>query len=1520
VRIVFRTLLSIALLVVVQPMGLLHVDPAYAATAGGYYGISASPDGARAFASPGGIAGDLSGNVYVADTQNNRIKVLTAAGALQEVWGTRGSGAGQFRDPEGVAVSLSGRVYVADTGNSRVQVFDSSGNYLETWGGPGEADGSFANPVGIAVDTAGNVFVSDTGNSRIQKFSSAGVHLATWGSYGSADGQLSGGRGIAVDAGGYIYVADANNLRIQKFNASGTYVTQWGPYAGPGGTYVSRYVAPYGVAVDGSGSIYIADAGGSVIEKCSSTGIVQATWGSLGSGSGQFDSPRGVVARSGGGIYVADSGNSRIEALDSSGVWVGSWSGLGSGPGELDTPNDSVVATSGLTYVADTGNNRVQILGSDGSYISSWGATGSGAGQFIGPKGIALSSSSTVFVADTGNHRIQSFDASGTHITTFGGSGSLAGQFSSPEDVVIGPSGDVYVADTGNNRVQRLSAAGASLSLWGSFGTGNGQFRAPSGIAVDSSGDVYVVERENHRVQKFSSDGAHLLTWGEWGSTTGEFIAPEGIAVGPSGDVYVADRGNDRIQRFTPSGAFVAAFGMSGAQLGEVNEPVGVDVTSDGRIFVTERGNHRVQVFGHDSVAPVTTAYGVSVGWVSTPTKVTLVASDDAASVAQTLYKVVPPGVNATTIPESLYQGPFTISSDGETRVYYRSIDAVGNEEVAKMVRVRIDSTPPAGVFTIGDGSGYSIVATVSVVSSITGANEMCFDTGAGFSSWVAFSPSTTLTVPGDGVYTVTAQYRDSLSNTSSLQHDLTVDSVAPVTLASGVPSVWATSAVSVTLVATDGTSGVDEVLYRRNSDPEQVYSSAIPVSEEGTTTIAYRAVDLAGNAEEWNLVTVRVDTIPPSGEFNLDAGAASTTTETVTARSLVPDALEMRFDIGDGSGYDVWRAYDATETLVLPGEAVHTVTAQYRDKAGLVLTASDSIIVDHTAPSTVASGVPDGWTNDPVTVTLTASDAVAGVGTIRYSIDDGIEQVFVGVTTSFTVTTEGTTTVTYYSIDAAGNSEAENTVIVRIDTIRPWGTFAIGDGAYYVSSLDTDLISDMQAAEEMRFDLGLGFGSWHAFAPTEATSLSDEGLHVVGAEYRNKAGLVTTRTASVVVDMTTPSTVANVSASSVTTAFVTLEADDSSAVTHVSGVDKTHYRIDGGAWLTYASPIVVTGAGAHIVEYYSVDGVGNRELTKSTPFMVLRAQYTPVSIAGENRYSTAVAVSEAAYPQGASTVVIATGINWPDALGGAALAGVHDAPILLCPTDSLPSLVIDEIERLGAENAIVLGGTSAVSGDVEAALVDLLDGNVTRFGGSNRYETARLIAQEVISRMGEAYDGTALVVTGDNYPDALSGSPLSAANVWPVYLAAPTSDPSRLASNMRADGVRNAFVLGGLNAVSGDYLSALDEGLLGTVDRLAGADRYATSVAVAEYGVSSGLAWDGVAVATGTSFPDALAGGVFAGTLGTCVLLTRSTSLPEPVAMALSAKRDEVIVVHFLGGSEAIGVEVRDAVAQILR
>jgi len=280
-------------------------------------------------------------------------------------------------------------------------------------------------------------------------------------------------------------------------------------------------------------------------------------------GNGNITLPYGIAVNSSGYVYVADTYNDRIQILSSGGAYVTEWGTSGSGAGQFYRPHDISINNSGYMYEADYGNSRIQIFTPDGKYLTKWGSYGNGTGQFKNPSAIAVNSSGYVYVADTFNDRIQVFTPGGGYVTKWGAYGTLDGYFKNTSGIAVNSSGFVFVADTNNHRIQVFTPGGAFVKKWGSGPIDyNGDFTAPSGIAVDNSDFVYVADTGNCRVQMFTPGGGYLTQWGTYGSGDGMFISPFGIAVDRSGFVYVADTWNNRIQKFaapSPIASFTAS-------------------------------------------------------------------------------------------------------------------------------------------------------------------------------------------------------------------------------------------------------------------------------------------------------------------------------------------------------------------------------------------------------------------------------------------------------------------------------------------------------------------------------------------------------------------------------------------------------------------------------------------------------------------------------------------------------------------------------------------------------------------------------------------------------------------------------------------------------------------------------------------------------------------------------------------------------------------------------------------------
>ena len=279
-------------------------------------------------------------------------------------------------------------------------------------------------------------------------------------------------------------------------------------------------------------------------------GVASLTFGSGGSGDGQFNAAWGVAVAPDGSVYVADVNNSRIQKFTAAGVFATKWGSSGAGDGEFSFASGVAVAPDGSVYVADASNDRIQKFTAAGVFVTKWGSNGTGNGQFDTPFGVAVAPDGSVYVADSWNDRIQKFDADGVFVTKWGSLGTADGQFDNPTGVAVAPDGSVYVVDYSNNRIQKFDEDGVFIAKWGSSGTGNGQFATPFGMATAPDGSVYVADRANNRIQKFDADGVFVTKWGSLGTGDGQFISPYGVAVASDGIVYALDTSNNRVQVF----------------------------------------------------------------------------------------------------------------------------------------------------------------------------------------------------------------------------------------------------------------------------------------------------------------------------------------------------------------------------------------------------------------------------------------------------------------------------------------------------------------------------------------------------------------------------------------------------------------------------------------------------------------------------------------------------------------------------------------------------------------------------------------------------------------------------------------------------------------------------------------------------------------------------------------------------------------------------------------------------------
>ncbi|GAA4169991.1 cell wall-binding repeat-containing protein [Gryllotalpicola koreensis] len=310
--------------------------------------------------------------------------------------------------------------------------------------------------------------------------------------------------------------------------------------------------------------------------------------------------------------------------------------------------------------------------------------------------------------------------------------------------------------------------------------------------------------------------------------------------------------------------------------------------------------------------------------------------------------------------------------------------------------------------------------------------------------------------------------------------------------------------------------------------------------------------------------------------------------------------------------------------------------------------------------------------------------------------------------------------------------------------------------------------------------------------------------------------------------------------------------------------------------------------------------------------------------LSGTDRFATSASIGQnfltaartgTTTPTPGGTVYVANGWSFPDALSGGAAAGLVNAPILLVSATSIPTTVRREITALSPTNIVILGGTTSVSSSVSSALVGLTKSKsasaVTRIGGADRFATSAAVATSKFSPgVANLY-----IASGATWPDALSGAAASAAasTSGPILLVQPGSIPAATAAALTTLKPKKITILGGPTAVSAGVASQLAKYTTSTVARLSGADRFATSAAIAtsKFPVGVSVAY----VVSGVDFPDALsAAPLSALTAGAPVLLTQRTTIPSSVSAALKTLKPKSIIV--IGGSASVAASVQSALA----
>jgi sugar lactone lactonase YvrE len=645
-------------------------------------GGSGEGSGAAAqFYGPNGVAVDANKNVYVADANNSTIRRIDPAGFVKTIAGIAGvtgstDGVGSaafFNTPTSVAVDSANNLYVADLNNNTIRKIALSGSdgsigtvttlaglagfsgYLDAAG----TDARFNAPNGVAVDSAGDVYVADTGNNVIRKITPGGVVSTLAGSstnVGSVDGTganawFNGPKGIAVDSARNVYVTDSDSQLIRRITPGGVVTTLAG-YAGYSG-YTSgtgsaaAFSGPSGIAVDGTGNIYVADTLNNMIRVGTPTPGVTTTTVTTTNGNTTTVVTTTVTISNGVTKTVVTTTVTGPSGTTTTVNTTENTGGTNTGLPNTGSPNSAqgqylfIFPTSvardasGNLYVADAANNTIDRVSTAGivttiagtaAVVGSSDANGTNA-LFNQPNGVALDSNGNIFVADTGNATIRKIGTDGT-VTTLAGSVSNRGNrdgsgtaawFSAPTGIAADSSGNVYVTDAFTDTIRKITPSGTVTTLAGSptvrghaDGTGSAAlFNYPTGLAVDGSGNLYVADSYNDLIRKVTSAGVVTTLAGDYDiaaaldgtGSNAYFNQPAGVALDGAGNVYVADTGNCTIRAITPGGTVTTVAGVAGlaglmdgaGSIALFNQPRGLVLDSSGNLYVADSANAAIR-------------------------------------------------------------------------------------------------------------------------------------------------------------------------------------------------------------------------------------------------------------------------------------------------------------------------------------------------------------------------------------------------------------------------------------------------------------------------------------------------------------------------------------------------------------------------------------------------------------------------------------------------------------------------------------------------------------------------------------------------------------------------------------------------------------------------------------------------------------------------------------------------------------------------------------------------------------